>query len=286
MTDINTLRTYDGPDKVISSSDMRRELASSKKNSVKFLAGLESLDNLIDGFEGGELIAISGPTANGKTLFAQTLTMNFVKQGIMSIWFTFEVPPRQFLDQLPAECEIFMPKLLVPNKPSWIDDRIVESKLKYNTRAVFIDHLHFLIDLAKGGINVSIDIGMVVRGLKRQAVRHNIVIFLLCHATKGQRPDGTLRDLGAMDIRDSSMVGQESDVVIMLQRRKDSDTDEYNNRANVKVCKHRRTGVMEKKIILEKKGLLFHDPFAVPKDSQVKMAEIQDGGDGDDSVPF
>lgn len=282
------LSLYDGQDKVISASEMRQELKDRPKNRVHFYARMPGLDRLLDGFQGGELIALSGPTKNGKTLLAQTLTVRFAEQGISSLWVSFEVPWSQFIEQMPQTCEFYLPKVLTPHNPGWLDERIQEAKLKYNTRAVFIDHLHFLIDLAKGSRNLSVDIGAIVRQLKRCAVRHNIVIFLLCHATKALSPTGEMRELQAFDIRDSSFVPQESDSTWIIQRKMDKETNEFNNKAMLKVCNHRRTGVMEKRITLVKVGLLFEE-FHDRQDSKEISEDappVENGGSGDDTLPF
>jgi replicative DNA helicase len=244
------------------------------------------LDKLTDGFVGGELVALSGPTKNGKTLLAQTLTVNFKAAGINSLWFSFEVPARQFMTQIPDDCLFYLPNVLVPHTINWLDDRIVESKLKFNTRAVFIDHLHYLVDLESSRRNISVDIGAVVRRLKRIAIRHNIVLFLLCHSTKAQGPTGEVRELGSMDIRDSSFIPQEADTTWIIQRRLEEDRD---NQAMLKVCNHRRTGTMEKRTTLIKDGQLFKQfyfPGAEPEKQATFYGDTLDGGKGNDTLPY
>ena len=67
------LAAYAGEDRVISASEMREQIKNQPRNRVHFFSRLPGLDKLTDGFQGGELIALSGPTKNGKTLLAQTL---------------------------------------------------------------------------------------------------------------------------------------------------------------------------------------------------------------------
>ena len=286
----SNLAFYEGEDRIISASEMRAELKKTSKNEVRFYSGIPDLDKITEGFVGGELVAISGPTKNGKTLLAQTLTVKFNKAEINSLWFSFEVPTRQFMTQLPDTCEFYLPKILVPHNPNWLDDRIVESKHKFNTRAVFIDHLHYLIDMEIGRKSISIDIGAVVRRLKRIAIRHNIVLFLLCHSTKGQGPMGEIRELGAMDLRDSSFIPQEADTTWIVQR-KINDKKEFDNKAMLKICNHRRTGAMDKRINLIKTGQLFEQYIEEGKEIKEvtyygDTIKSLDGGNGDDSLPY
>jgi replicative DNA helicase len=143
---------------------------------------------------------------------------------------------------------VMMPRELRSMDMDWVEERILESEAKNFTRVVFIDHLHFLFDMARSK-SPSLEIGTVVRRLKRIAVEQEITIFLLCHTTKVQQGEViTWRNL-----RDSSLVAQESDSVILIGRTpKDGD-----NTAYAEVCFHRRTGVMDKGVRLVKaNGLL------------------------------
>ena len=141
---------------------------------------------------------------------------------------------------------LFMPAELKANAMDWVEERIVEALQKFNTRSIFIDHLHFLFDIGRAR-NASLDIGQVIRRLKLIAIQHEVVIFLLCHT---QQPKEGDQGLGYEKIRDSSFVAQESDSVIMIARK----TDENPNYAEARVEFHRRTGVMKEKILFSKKN--------------------------------
>lgn len=239
---LKSLKDYTGEDEIISSHELKLKLdATQGKMYVQVKSGLPSLDHAIEGFQDGELIVISGPTKQGKTLLAQTFTYNFYQKNIHPLWFTFEVPPKQFLSQFPDLPLMYMPTKLRPYAMDWLEDRIMESFLKNNTRIVFIDHLHFLFDMARLR-SPSIEIGTVIRKLKTIAINNNFVIFLLCHTTKGKSE----QTLSYESIRDSSFISQESDSVLMIKR-----TDGVG--ADLRVEFHRRTGALEKLIHLEKK---------------------------------
>lgn len=297
------LLAYDGPDRIITAREYRQLLKEKPKNKVKFMTGLRGLDALTEGCVGGELVIIGGPPKNGKTLLAQTLTRNFAQQGIGALWFSFEVPADQFFSQMPEDTDFCLPQMLIPYKTDWLHTRIEESKLKHGTRAVFIDHLHFLVDLARASRNFSVDIGEIIRGLKREAIRLNVVIFLLCHSTKAQGIDGQVRELQAMDMRDSSFITQEADTTWIVQRK--AKTKEkvgakwvklerpiYTNKAVLKVCNHRRTGVMEQRIELEKGETLFHEygeesrQFRELEAGSVPLDEEKPWTEKEETLPF
>lgn len=238
------LAEYDGADRVISAHEMALTFAEKDQFTVNLKSGIPSLDYYCEGFRDGELITISGKTKQGKTLLAQSLTQNFVEHHHPPLWFSFEVPPRQFLNQFERLPFIYMPSKLKAHAMDWIEERIQESFAKYNTRVVFIDHLHYLFDIQKSR-NPSLDIGAIIRRLKGIAVNNEFVIFLLCHTSKAKDENESYES-----IRDSSFVAQESDCVIMVKR----TPEEGDNYARARVEFHRRTGVMEKVIFLQKVG--------------------------------
>lgn len=238
-------KNYDGPDKIVSSHEMELSMADRPRSLLSVKSKIPLLDRAVDGFRTGELIVISGPTKQGKTLLAQSLTYEFTKQQQFPLWFSYEVPVMQFLEQFPELPLFFVPQSLRAHAFNWLDDRIEEAHAKYNTRIIFIDHLHYLFDLAKTR-NPSIDIGAVIRRLKSMSVTKEYLIFLLCHTTKGKHAE----NLSYESIRDSSFVSQESDCTIMIHR----TPTVAQNAAELLVEFHRRTGVMEVMVPLQKIG--------------------------------
>jgi replicative DNA helicase len=232
-----------------------REILSDKKNGHTFKIcdyGIPGLDRLTGGIHEGELISTSGLTKQGKTTFAQSITHNVIKKDHTVGWFTFEVTPARFLEKFKGDEKALDFGLLpVEHRAGdlrWLFERIAEMHVTWRTRIFVIDHLHYLFDMW-GSRNVSISIGQVVRALKHLAVTGGFTIFLLCHYSKGQKEED--RD-SYENIRDSSLIAQESDAVFLIRRMKEGG--EYNETALLTVEFHRRTGVMKKKIGLIKVG--------------------------------
>lgn len=244
MLDTKKLKEYTGEDKIISSFEADLSFQESNEPIFKVKSGFPTLDRLLDGgFEGGELYAVSGPTKHGKTLFCQSLTANMDKQQVPSLWFSFEVPARQFLARFPKLPLIYMPSKLKAHALPWLEERIYESFVKFRTRIFFVDHLHYLVDMARMK-NPSIEIGGIIRTLKRICVEGGFVGFILCHTSKGKV--GT--DLNFESIRDSSFVAQESDSVLMIRR----NPEKGPTAASVRMEFHRRTGILEEGLYLIK----------------------------------
>lgn len=262
------LKDYRGPDQVVSSYELEVELKKKPDSIIRVKSFIPSLDQAIEDFRDGELIAISGPTKMGKTLLAQSLTVNFCKQNHFPLWFSFEVSARQFLAQFPELPLIYMPAKLKVHAMDWLTDRIQEAFIKYRTRIVFVDHLHYLIDLARLR-NPSIEIGQVIRRLKTLAVDGGFIVFLLCHTTKGKSE----ADLSYESIRDSSFISQESDCVLMIKR-----TPEHGETtARLRVEFHRRTGTLERVIPLAKRGGYLCEEIALARVEGLRERRDIDG---------
>ena len=245
--DFNQYLEYEGPDKIVTSFELDDILKQSGEQALCVNSKLPTLDRYIEGFESGELIALSGPRKGGKTLLAQSLTVYFLEQKIKSLWFSYELTPKQFLRSFPEIPLFLVPMKLKAYALHWMKDRIIEALLKHGIGVVFIDHLHFLFDLARSK-NTSLEIGQVVRFLKGIAIKYNIIIFLLCHMKKitfEKEPDDS-------DVRDSSLVSSESDTGLIIWRIAKED-----NRAWLKVAYSRRTGAFDKSLKIAKiNGLL------------------------------
>jgi len=232
---------------IITSMEMMTEIKNRKEPEIVLKSNMPTLDRMIQGFVPGELIIISGPTKNGKTLFAQSLTYEFTKQNVFPLWFSYEVTPKYFLqafDDLPL---FYMPRKLKMNATNWIIQKCHEAYKKYGSWVIFIDHLHYLFDIARAR-NPSIEIGTVIRTLKTIAVNNNYLIFLICHTRKGVNE---IDNLTYEAIRDSSFVSQESDCVLMIYR---NVKLEDMNEARLLVEFHRRTGVLHTLIDMVKVG--------------------------------
>lgn len=236
---------YDGEDRVVNSYTLFDYYKKIGENPNIHKSGITSLDKLITGFEQGEMCVISGITGNGKTLFAKTLTYHLSLNDINCLWFTYEEQPKTFLRRFHED---FMPVFFLPNKHlnttlSWIEERIIESKVKYSCKVVFIDHLHFLIPLQESR-NTSLLIGGIMRELKKIALKHEIVLFILAHTHKIKQEETP--DLS--NLRDSSFIAQEADKVIIIRRKgkKTKGEIEFTNESTVYILKNRMTGVLGK----------------------------------------
>jgi replicative DNA helicase len=242
--------SYEGEDEVVSWEQVRESIQQEGEiDSIR--CHIPALDTHLEGFQPGELIAVSGPRKCGKTLLCQTIDRGFWKSGNKSLWLQYEVTPRQFVESFPGAVNLdmtFTPLTMKAHVLEWATKKIAEAIAKQGISIVFIDHLHFLFEMGKMR-NTSLEIGQVIRYLKFIAINLNITIFVLCHLRKTE--DG--KEPTDADMRDSSLIASESDVGLLIWRMRDNT-----RQATLKVCYSRRTGVMDERMLLVKQqnGLL------------------------------
>ena len=227
------------------------------------------LDDLIGGFEDERLYILSAPTKMGKTTLAQSLMYNMSRKGIPSMIFSYEMGWQEIVKKFmamdkqlditdePTDLPIHIPIDLHRGggelQYQWLYEAIAQAKERDGVKLVVIDHLHFLVPLKDFKQNFSIIIGGIVREVKRMAVSLKVPIILIAHVGKimdDKKPDYT-------NIRDSSMITQEADVVLMMYRVKnkketkqriddDSVEDTYTQQAILSVELDRVKGVTGK----------------------------------------
>lgn len=243
---LEELKTYEGEDKVVHGEDIKLLYSQTQGSEVK--TKLPILDSVTDGFREGELIVVSGPTKNGKTSFCQTLSVNFVGQH-HSLWFPFEGGYREFFRKYPADkMDFYIPQKPKDHSIQWVEERIIESKHKHNTKVVFIDNLDFLYDeqaTQAAGIknaNFATYVGGIVKRIKEIAMEQEMIIFLMVHLAKAKWSKEYLPD--SSDIRDSSRIPQLSDFVLMIMREKKAGV--YTDQSFLKVAENRYNGKTKK----------------------------------------
>ena len=252
------LKEYEGVDRIVTSLEVKEELDKTDEGVFKIPSGVESLDRLHEGgFEGGEMIVVSGPTGQGKTTLLMSMTRNMVENEIQPLWFTLEVTPRQFIKKITPEGGVpplfYLPKENTDTQIAWLEERIVEAKVKHDCKVVFLDHLHHIFALTKmeANRNLSWEIGDLAAKLKDMALAHNIVLFVIAH-TKDD-PSGSAREPRMQDIRDSGLIIRLADSVVGCWRVK-NDTELKNTRmpvidegdfkSKVRLWKNRRVGLL------------------------------------------
>jgi replicative DNA helicase len=113
-------------------------------------------------------------------------------------------------------------------------DKAIEKGKKIGIKCVVIDHLHFF---AKGNDNQASEIGNITREIKLMARKYEIPIILICHIRKTGSPGRTPQ---LEDLKDSSGIAQDADMVLMAWR----DMEKNSPEMKIKVRKNRRRGAL------------------------------------------
>lgn len=231
---------YEGDDRVVHAEEI--VAAALKKGQERVVpTGYAGLDKILKGFIPSQLIVVSAATKSGKTSFCMELTNRMKSEN--PVWLSFEEGMDELLTKF-KEAHNTVPHLYAPlemkgNTLEWVEKKIIEAKVKYDSKLVFIDHLHFIVPFQSERQDLAI--GEAMRQLKRMAREWGVVVVLIAHIRKA-RVD---RSPTIEDLRDSSFVAQEADTVIMLYRqsyRDDEGDMNTTNNVSVSVVANRRTG--------------------------------------------
>lgn len=203
--------------------------------------GFPSIDRLTLGLPGGELIIVAGETSRGKTLLSMNIANNIAKGGGRVLFVTLEMTHAEltsrymFLNGGPetddfatvAANTVFQQN----DELDWkdIDGLIANAKEQLDVDLVIVDHLHYFTRELQ---NVSEDLGRITKEFKKNSIRHNIPIILISHVRKM----GNGEDLNENALRGSSLIGQDADIILFVNR------DPETNEMGVLITKNRNRG--------------------------------------------
>lgn len=235
----NAMKVYSGEDELISSLDIL-EYLKTQPEEEKHMTGIKELDAILKGFRKNQLIVLAAPTKSGKSQMTVELAIRMPETN--PVFIPFEESAEELVSKFKDRNEVpplfYTPKSITANTLDWIEKKIVEGIVKYNSKMFFIDHLHFIVPFSSDRLDARI--GHTMRTLKTIAKEHGVIIILVAHLKKTDvAVSPTLEDL-----RDSSFVAQEADTVLMMWReskRKDGVMI-TTNRTIISVQANRRTG--------------------------------------------
>jgi hypothetical protein len=223
----------DGSDEVLHIAD-----AAAKQTidtSIAYPLGMPCFDKLYGGgVRAGNIVIISGQTGHGKTSLAQDWTLSLVRgeNKIKALWFSFEVMVAdlwiKFQEMgMTKEDLAFIPIRNAPGNIEWIEKKVKEGKEKFGVKAIFIDHIGFLLPKSSsmaGKKNMSSNyasyLTQIMRDLKNLAIQEEVIIFLPVPMKKVETRN---RVSDTDDIRDSGGIAAEADLVFLIEREKNKD---------------------------------------------------------------
>ena len=221
---------------------------SAQDTSQKIPSGFSELDGYMDGgFREGDFTIISGIVGDGKTTLARMFTLNFANAGLASCWFSYEMTIRELWDsfeKMGADASLisYVP-LEFEDDYHWIIRHIDKAREQYGVKAVFIDTLGDIVrsvpkqqDLG----NYANYLAQLCKDLRQYAIKHNIMIFAIAHATKQTRSN--TNETNNADIANSNGIPAAATNIFHIWR----DNNEE-NLTHVKIGKSRRDGTAKGK---------------------------------------
>lgn len=235
--------------------------------TTKYQSGFEMIDKCMDGgFREGDFTIVSGIPGDGKTTWCRMLTLSLAKNGIGTLWFSYEMTVRELWDsfeKMGADTSLisYVPMELEDDY-DWIVRHIERARQNYDIKAVFIDTLGDVVRSVKKQQdlgNYATYLAQLCKDLRAYAVKEKIMIFAVAHATKQTRSNTNETDNA--DIANSNGIPAAATNIFHIWRDKKDETLSY-----VKIGKSRRDGT--------KKGWKFRLRFSDNK----LLPEAKDNG--------
>lgn len=243
--------------------------------------GFPSIDQLTMGLVAGELIIVAGPTSKGKTLLSMHIANNVAQTGDRVLFVTLEMTKAELTSRYMyvnggkdtgAFATVAANTIFQENDElDWkdIDGLIQNAKQELDVDLVVIDHLHYF---ARDIKNASEELGKITMAFKKNAIRHKLPIILISHIRKLGKDE----DLSGESLRGSSLIAQDADIVLLVNR------DPETNQMGVLIDKNRNRGKLSDRtkewagreqreidtIYLDFNNTKLHDPMPKPSPIQ------------------
>lgn len=234
-------------------------------------SGYLSVDEMTKGLVGGELVVISGHTSHGKTQLAINVAYRVAKRKIPVLFVTLEMTKVELTTRF---MKIAEPKPIgdLPvlyqeaTNLNYQDINLMVRKAKeQGVKLVIIDHLHYFVRSIEFS---SQEIGRIVKEFKEAAVINDIPIVLISHVRKlanNKRPS-------IEDLRDSSFIGQDADVVLMVWRDLKPDSTSQ-DKMELLVLKNRNRGLFTN----QRRRYLYSEGALLTEKAPKEEEETSDG---------
>lgn len=207
-------------------------------------SGIKCLDDIVGGFEAGDIVIIGGRPSLGKTALAVNIAANNLQQNKSILFFSFEMSERQILKRL-ISCSgrLSLKNLeghyaeetlravehsasIIAHKPFYVAESMkptLEAVQKVIERhvakqgvpsLVVIDYLQLMTSIPKFD-NRNQELAHISRELKNLARAMNLPMLVLCQLRRPGQGD-TTKNPQLHHLRDSGAIEADADVVILL----------------------------------------------------------------------
>jgi replicative DNA helicase len=249
--------------------------------------GFLGLDNLLGGFNKGEMVVIAARPSIGKSALALSMIKNMANENISGLYISLEMSYKELAKRLilidiqkddiflnnifdyqKYEVELVklyeLPIYIVNEYNSSISGILKVASNLIRTRNIgilFIDHVQ-LVFSGKKAENRNLELSGITSILKQFALKENIVAVVLSQV--GRQCDGRMPTLS--DLRDSGAIEQDADKVILLNRPAFYGISTYENGVStagicdLKIAKNRNGPIGESRLKFLEKYTAFENP--------------------------
>lgn len=206
--------------------DIARETEDRNGQIRGLSTGIKGVDDMIEGFEPGEMMIITGHTKHGKSRLAANIAKNVANQNKTVLYINTEMTKlqmgRRFNTMLGDEK--LTGKILLNDQAGLTYNnvlQIMERAKEKGCDLVIVDHLHFF---SRSVDNQTSEISKIAKDFKDAAVDLELPLIMLCHV---QQADTKKKPTLQM-IKNSSSIAQDADIVlsIWMDDRPDGDSTE------------------------------------------------------------
>lgn len=258
--------------------DLQPYMTAARENrepegTIKGLStGLKKVDDMTQGFVPGELLIISGQTSHGKTQLSNNIMLSVAKNDHKVMFVTMEMTKQETADRfnmLTKDQDIGEGKIFLNMRAdlAYTDvTKLIEKAKEKGCDMVVIDHLHYF---SRSVENATQEVSKIVKEFKSAAVVYELPIILICHVRKmAPKKHPTIEDL-----RDSSLIAQDADMVLMVWR--DESPGATNpNEVEVTLWKNRNRQKKHRRDFLYAEGmkLVENDPRPTDQKERARQA--------------
>jgi replicative DNA helicase len=219
-----------------------------------FGTGLKYFDDATMGFRPGEVTIIAGPSNYGKTMIALNIVTSAAEKCLKKVLIiSTEMTKEEIgtrLYNIADDHDTVKDLIMVQTELSVSVDHIKAMVERDKPDLLMIDHLQFLANTESGSEYERINRAMA--HVKRLAITANIPIILISHVSKAR--SGKSGEATASDLKGSSSIEQDSDIVLMINRLADQTAGDE---IIITCVKHRtkRPRVFYENCIIKLKGI-------------------------------
>ena len=189
--------------------------------------GYPQIDRLTKGLVGGELIVIAGKTSYGKSLLSLNIANKVALADIPVLFVSLEMSKKEIASRYMhinggSETDNYLKvsnttAMQHNDELTWqsIDGLVRHAINEMKVGLIVIDHLHYFTRQLE---QMSEDLGRITKEIKKNAIRYDIPIILISHVRR------TRERANIDDLRGSSYIGQDADIVLMIERDGDDPT--------------------------------------------------------------